>query len=101
SVTDMSSAPKLLAGNGNNQVHLLVVCTSERGLCGGFNSSIVRLAREHINKQQAAGKTVKIICVGRKGYDQLKRQYEKQIVEVIDLRGVRQLGYENASDIAA
>src|SRR3982750_3969450 len=67
SVTDMSSAPKLLAGNGNNQVHLLVVCTAERGLCGGFNSSIVRLAREHINRLIADGKTIKILCVGRKG----------------------------------
>src|ERR1043165_6541609 len=58
SVTDMSSAPRLLAGTGADQTHLLVVCTAERGLCGGFNSSIVRLAREHINKLVAAGKTV-------------------------------------------
>jgi F-type H+-transporting ATPase subunit gamma len=100
SITPSPESPKLLVGSGKDDVHLMLVCTSERGLCGGFNSSIVRLAREHINKQQAAGKTVKIICVGRKGYDQLKRQYEKQIVEVIDLRGVRQLGYENASGIA-
>src|SRR4026209_491164 len=71
SVTDMSSAPKLLAGNGADQVHLLVVCTAERGLCGAFNSSIVRLAREKIISLTAAGKTVKILCVGRKGADQL------------------------------
>ncbi len=100
SITPSPESPKLLVGNGKDAVHLLLVCTSERGLCGGFNSSIVRLAREHINKLQAAGKTVKIICVGRKGFDQLKRQYEKQIVEVIDLRSVRQLGFENATGIA-
>lgn len=100
SITPSPESPKLLVGSGKDDVHLLLVCTSERGLCGGFNSSIVRLAREHINKLQAAGKTVKIFCVGRKGYDQLKRLYEKQIVEVIDLRSVRQLGYENASGVA-
>lgn len=100
SITPTPESPKLLVGSGKDDVHLLLICTSERGLCGGFNSSIVRLAREHINKLQAAGKTVKIVCVGRKGYDQLKRNYEKQIVEVIDLRSVRQLGYENASDVA-
>ncbi len=100
SITPTPESPKLLVGSGKDDTHLLLVCTSERGLCGGFNSSIVRLAREHINKLQAAGKTVKIICVGRKGYDQLKRNYEKQIVEVIDLRGVRQLAYENAAGVA-
>jgi F-type H+-transporting ATPase subunit gamma len=73
-----------------------VVCTAERGLCGAFNSSIVRLAREKINSLQAAGKTVKILCVGRKGYDQLRRQYEKQIVELIELR-VKTLGFEHAA----
>lgn len=100
SITPTPESPKLLVGSGKNDVHLLLICTSERGLCGGFNSSIVRLAREHINKLQAAGKTVKIFCVGRKGYDQLKRNYEKQIVEVVDLRAVRQLGYEQGTDIA-
>lgn len=100
SITPTPESPKLLVGSGKNDVHLLLICTSERGLCGGFNSSIVRLAREHINKLQAAGKTVKIFCVGRKGYDQLKRLYEKQIVEVVDLRAVRQLGYEQGTDIA-
>lgn len=100
SITPTPESPKLLVGSGKDDMHLLLVCTSERGLCGGFNSSIVRLAREHINKLQSAGKTVKIICVGRKGYDQLKRLYEKQIVEVVDLRSVRQLGYENASAVA-
>ena len=95
-VTDIASAPKLLGGTGQDQVHLLVVCTAERGLCGAFNSSIVRLAREKINALQAAGKTVKILCVGRKGYDQLRRLYEKQIVELIELR-VKTLGFEHAA----
>src|SRR5215831_12512233 len=85
-VTDINSAPKLLAGTGKDQVHLLVVCTAERGLCGAFNSSIVRLARERINSLTAGGKTVKILCVGRKGYDQLRRQYATQIVDMIELR---------------
>jgi F-type H+-transporting ATPase subunit gamma len=94
-----ADAPRLLAGTGSDQVQLLIVCTAERGLCGAFNSSIVRLAREHINRLQAAGKTVKILCVGRKGYDILKRQYEKQIVDLIELRSVKQIGYMNADEI--
>ena len=98
SVTDMSSAPKLLAGTGSDQTHLLVVCTAERGLCGAFNSSIVRLVREKINALNAEGKTMKILCVGRKGYDQLRRQYEKQIVELIELR-VKTLTFEHANQV--
>ncbi|PPD14125.1 MAG: F0F1 ATP synthase subunit gamma [Methylobacterium sp.] len=94
-----ADAPRLLAGTGSDQVHLLVVCTAERGLCGAFNSSIARLAREHINRLQQAGKTVKILCVGRKGYDILKRQYDKQIIDVIELRAVKQIGYVNADEI--
>jgi F-type H+-transporting ATPase subunit gamma len=92
--------PALLTGNGRDNVHLLVVCTAERGLCGAFNSSIVRLARERINSLLAQGKTVKILCVGKKGYDQLRRQYEKHIVELIELRSVRQVGFVNADVIA-
>jgi F-type H+-transporting ATPase subunit gamma len=80
---------------------MLLVCTSERGLCGSFNSTIVRLARERANALTAQGKTVKFFCVGRKGYDQLRRLYAKQIVEVVDLRGSRYVGYEHAEDIAA
>jgi F-type H+-transporting ATPase subunit gamma len=95
-----SSAPRLLAGTGQTQVHLLVVCTGERGLCGPFNSAIVRLARDRALKLAAEGKQVKIMSVGRKGYDQLKRQFEKQLTETIDLRGVRTLGFEHAEDIA-
>ncbi len=93
-------APRLLAGTGKDQVHLLVVCTGERGLCGAFNSSIARLARDKAAQLIAEGKEVKILCVGRKGYDLLKRTYEKNIIELVDLRSVRQLGYTNAEDIA-
>ena len=101
SVTDLGSAPKLLAGTGSDKVHLLVVCTAERGLCGPFNSSIVRLARERVNALVGQGKEVKFLCVGRKGFDQLKRQFERQIIETIELRGVRQIGFENAEKIGA
>ena len=93
-------APALLAGTGRDQVHLLLVCTGERGLSGAFNSSIVRLARERAQSLVGQGKEVKIFCVGRKGYEQLRRNFEKQIIEHIDLRGVRQLGFGNAEDIA-
>ncbi|WP_454642080.1 F0F1 ATP synthase subunit gamma [Bradyrhizobium liaoningense] len=93
-------APVLLAGTGRDQVHLLLVCTGERGLSGAFNSSIVRLARERALALIAQGKEVKFFCVGRKGYEQLRRQFDKQIVEHLDLRSVRQLGFVNAEDIA-
>ncbi|PIT04235.1 ATP synthase F0F1 subunit gamma [Bradyrhizobium nitroreducens] len=93
-------APALLAGTGRDQVHLLLVCTGERGLSGAFNSSIVRLARERAQSLMAQGKEVKFFCVGRKGYEQLRRLFDKQIVEHLDLRSVRQLGFVNAEDIA-
>jgi F-type H+-transporting ATPase subunit gamma len=99
-VAGMDSAPRLLAGTGADQVHLLVVCTAERGLCGAFNSSIVRLARERATSLAAQGKQVKFFCVGRKGFDQLRRVYEKQIVEVVELRSVRNVGFANAQSIA-
>jgi len=99
-VAGSDSAPRLLAGTGNDKVHLLVVCTAERGLCGPFNSSIVRLARERANALIADGKEIKILCVGRKGYDQLRRLYGKVIIETIELRGVRVLGIEQADMIA-
>jgi F-type H+-transporting ATPase subunit gamma len=92
--------PRLLAGTGSDRVHLLIVCTAERGLCGAFNSSIARLARDHANRLMAEGKTVKIICVGKKGYDILRRQFAQQIIELIDLRSVRQLGFEQGDMIA-
>jgi F-type H+-transporting ATPase subunit gamma len=98
---DSPEAPKLLVGSGKDQVHLLVVCTAERGLCGPFNSAIVRLARERASRLEAEGKQVKFLCVGRKGFDQLKRQFEKQIVETIDLRAARSIGYQHAEGIGA
>jgi F-type H+-transporting ATPase subunit gamma len=93
-------APVLLAGTGKDQVHLLLVCTGERGLCGAFNSAIVRLARERALSLINQGKEVKFFCVGRKGYEQLRRTFDKQIVEHVDLRSVRQLGFVNAEEIA-
>ena len=99
-VAGQAGAPALLAGTGKDDVHMLLVCTAERGLCGAFNSSISRLARDRANALIAQGKTVKIICVVRKGYDILRRMFAKNIVEVIDLRSVRALGYNNAAEIA-
>ncbi|ODS02625.1 ATP synthase F0F1 subunit gamma [Methyloceanibacter marginalis] len=90
----------LMVGTGKDKVHLLVVCTSERGLCGGFNSAIVRLAREHINRILADGNEVKILCVGKKGYDQLRRHYQGLIIETIEFRGVRQLTFEHAEQVS-
>ena len=98
--TGSPGAPALLAGTGKDQVHLLLGCTGERGLSGAFNSSIVRLAREHALKLISQGKEVKFFCVGRKGLEQLRRTFEKQIVESVELRSVRQLGFVNAEDIA-
>jgi F-type H+-transporting ATPase subunit gamma len=96
----LESAPPLLRGTGSDRVHLLLVCTAERGLCGPFNSAIVRLARERANALIAEGKQVKFFCVGRKGYEQLKRQYEPMIIEHVELRSVRSIGFTNAQDVA-
>jgi F-type H+-transporting ATPase subunit gamma len=93
-------APKLLAGNGRDQVHLLVVMTSERGLCGGFNSSIVKLARLRANELVAQGKTVKILTVGKKGREQLKRDWAQAFVGHVDLSEVKRVGYANAQGVA-
>jgi F-type H+-transporting ATPase subunit gamma len=95
-----SSAPPLLAGTGSDKRHLLIVCTAERGLCGAFNSSIARLARDRANALISEGKSVKFICVGKMGYDILKRLFEQDILEVVDLRGVKQIGFGNAQGIA-
>lgn len=100
SVAGSPESPKLLTGTGSSEVHLLIVCTAERGLCGPFNSAIVRLARERAHQLLQEGKQVKFFCIGRKGFDQLKRQYESQIVETIEMRAVRQLRFEHA-DVAA
>jgi len=94
-----SDAPRLLAGTGGDQTHLLVVCTAERGLCGAFNSSIARLAREHALHLTAEGKTVKFLCVGKKGFDVLRRQFPSQILEVVDLRQVKRLAFSDADAI--
>jgi F-type H+-transporting ATPase subunit gamma len=95
-----AAALPLLGGNGSNKTHLLVVCTGERGLCGAFNTSIVRLARERANALAAEDKTVKILCIGKKGYDQLRRTHEKAIIGQIDLRGVRTITFSTAQPIA-
>lgn len=93
-------APRLMAGTGKDDVHLLVVCTAERGLCGGFNTQIARFARLHAKELQSQGKEVKILCVGKKGYDQLKREFESAIIDRVDLREVKNIGFANAEDIA-
>jgi F-type H+-transporting ATPase subunit gamma len=94
-----SLMPALLGGTGRDDVHLLVVCTAERGLCGAFNSSIARLARDRASSLMAQGKTVKILCVGKKGWEQLRRQFERQIIEMIELRSLKQIGFSNADAI--
>ncbi len=98
-VQGSDNAPKLMAGSGKDDVHLIVVMTAERGLCGGFNSSIARIAREKAVALMADGKTVKMICVGKKGYDALKSQFEEQIIKLVELKDVKQIGFENAADI--
>jgi F-type H+-transporting ATPase subunit gamma len=100
SVAGLDTAPRLLRGSGSDQKYLLLVCTAERGLCGPFNTAIVRLARERAFALTAEGKEVKFFCVGRKGYDQIRRQFPTQIVELVDLRSVRVLHFENAEQIA-
>lgn len=99
-ITSREGLSPLLVGTGRDQVHLLVVMTAERGLCGGFNSSIARLARQDVQRLQQDGKTVKILNVGRKGYDILRRDYDRLVIDRVDLRGVRQIGYAHAQEIA-
>jgi F-type H+-transporting ATPase subunit gamma len=94
------NAPVLLGGTGKDQVHLLVVATGERGLAGGFNSSIARLARDHAAKLISQGKTVKILTVGRKGHDILRRQYPELIVDTFNFREVKQVGFTQAQLVA-
>ena len=93
-------APVLLSGTGKDDVHLLVVATAERGLCGGFNTSIVKLAREHADRLIAQGKTVKILTVGKKGNDALKRLYGKYIIEAVDFRGIKAVEFGHAGGVA-
>jgi F-type H+-transporting ATPase subunit gamma len=94
------SAPRLLGGTGSEQTHLLVVATAERGLCGGFNSSIVRLARARAARLLGEGRTVKILTVGKKGREQLRRDLGSLLVGHVDLSGVKRLGYADAAAIA-
>ncbi|KGF69680.1 ATP synthase F0F1 subunit gamma [Hoeflea sp. BAL378] len=93
-------APRLMTGTGKDDVHLLVVCTAERGLCGGFNSQIARFAREHIRRLLADGKTVKILCVGKKGFDILRRDYASLIIERVDFREVKRMSFVQAETVA-
>jgi len=97
---DAADAPRLMAGTGKDDVHLLIVATGERGLCGGFNSSIARLARQHAQRLHAEGKTVKILTVGKKGREQLRRDYINQMIGHVDLSEVRRVGFVNAQDVA-
>jgi F-type H+-transporting ATPase subunit gamma len=100
SVGGSDMAPRLLAGTGDDKVHLLVVMTAERGLCGGFNSNIAKLAKQHAAKLLGQGKTVKIVTVGKKGRDQLKREYAKYFVGHVDLTEVKRVSYADAQGIA-
>ncbi len=100
SVGGSDSAPKLLRGTGSDDVHLLVVMTAERGLCGGFNSNIAKLARQKADELRGQGKTVKVLTVGKKGRDALKRDFSDLFVGHVDLSEVKRIGYTNAQDIA-
>ncbi len=99
-LTDYEGAPRMLVGTGAEQTQLIVVATAERGLCGGFNSSIARAARRRVSELQEDGKTVKVLCVGKKGRDMLRREYEDIIVDTVDLAGVRQVSFAQAAPIA-
>jgi F-type H+-transporting ATPase subunit gamma len=99
-ITDRGSVSPLLVGTGKDDVHLLIVMTGERGLAGGFNTNIAKLARNDANRLRAAGKTVKMLMVGRKGADALRRDFGKSYVDRVSLRGVRQLAFTHADDIA-
>ncbi|KAJ03066.1 F0F1 ATP synthase subunit gamma [Sulfitobacter mediterraneus] len=100
SVGGSDSAPKLLSGTGSDQVQLLVVMTSERGLCGGFNTNIVKLAKAKAQDVLAAGKELKILTVGKKGRDQLKREFGANLIGHVDMSDVKRLGYGDAQNIA-
>jgi F-type H+-transporting ATPase subunit gamma len=100
SVGGSDTAPRLLRGTGQDRTHLLVVITSERGLAGAFNSSIVRLARAHLERLAAEGKTAKILTVGRKGRDMLRREYADRFVGHVDMSEMKRIGYDSARGIA-
>ena len=94
------TAPMLLRGTGSEQTHLLVVATAERGLCGGFNSSIVRMAKKAAARLIGEGKTVKILTIGKKGREQMRRDYSKYFIGHVDHSGIRRIGYANANKVA-
>ncbi len=99
SMAGSEGAPKLLVGNGNDQTHLLVVATADRGLCGGFNTNIVRKAREKIVALEASGKTVKIFCIGKKGFEQLDRLYGDKIIKMVSLKEHKTIGAAIATEL--
>jgi F-type H+-transporting ATPase subunit gamma len=101
SVAGSPDAPKLLVGTGADKVHLLVVVTAERGLCGGFNTNVGRFARAQVRALEAEGKTVKIITVGRKGAVYLKREFANRIVEELSFANKKRIGFEDASEVSA
>jgi len=98
-ITDKENAPKLLAGSGDNKIHLCVVLTSDRGLCGGFNTNIIKKAKSYFQKILNEGKTIKIITVGSKGYDQLKRIYKDNIIEKISFKNSTTINYLDAEKV--
>ena len=100
SVAGSPDAPKLLVGTGADKVHLLVVVTAERGLCGGFNTNVGRFARAQVRALEAEGKTVKIITVGRKGAVYLKREFADRIVEEFSFANKKRIGFEDASEVS-
>ena len=99
-VTVGPESPRLLAGTGKDQVHMLVVCSSERGLAGAFNTNIVRLARKHIERLVAEGKTVKLLLVGKKARAQLARDHRDKIVETVDMTHIKRLAFSDALAVA-
>ena len=98
-ISDKENAPKLLAGTGEDKVHLCVVMTADRGLCGGFNSNIIKKAKSYFGKVLGEGKTLKIITVGSKGYDQLKRLYSDKIVKKISFKESKNANYFDAEKV--
>ena len=99
-ISDPSNSPKLLTGTGKNEIYLCVVMTADRGLCGGFNSNICKLAKVHLQKLLSDGKKVKILTVGSKGYDQLKREYNNHIIKSIDFKERKKITFKEANEVA-
>ena len=98
-ITDIENSPRLLAGTGESKVYLCVVMTSDRGLCGGFNTNIIKKAKSYFQKITSEGKTLKIITVGSKGYDQLKRVYKNNIIEKISFKESKNANYYDADKV--